>query len=109
MQHMNVFLEDLKSMQEIVDYRGSHPDLEIALNRFTQNGMEPIDSMKYLEGLSLHIIVHFQVPDETLSNRDDQLFFSRLKTYNKLGTTVLIVGNDGGHLSFHQSLWNYYK
>lgn len=99
----------LKSMQEIVDFRGAHPDLKIALNRFSQNGMEPIDSMKYLEGLSLHVIVHFQVPDETLSNRDDQLFFSRLKNYNKLGTTVLVLGNDGGHLSFHQSLWNYYK
>lgn len=99
----------LKSIREIVDYRGKTPDLAIALMRYTQNDMEPLDSMKYLEGLSLHFIVHFQTPDEVLSNRDDQLFYSRLKAYNSLGKTDLVLGYDGGHMGFHTSLWNFYR
>lgn len=99
----------LKSIREIVDFHGRNADLVIELARFKQNDMEPIDSLKYLDGLSLHVIVHFQVPDEILSNRDDELFFSRLKAYNKSGTTELVLGRDGGHLGFHQSLWNHYS
>jgi hypothetical protein len=99
----------LKSIEEIIDFRGLDPELEVFAHRYQANDMEPIEALKYLEGISLRIIVHFQVPDEILSNRDDQLFFDRLKTYNALGTTQLSIGDDGGHSLLHPSLWDFYK
>jgi len=98
----------LKSIREIIDFRGPVRELQTIAKRYQQNDMEPIDAIKYLKGLSLHIILHFQNRDEILSNRDDDLFFTRLKKYNENGTTELIVGSDGGHNSIHYSLWNYY-
>lgn len=98
----------LKSIQEIIDFRGSSPELEIFAKRYRDNQMEPIDALKYLQGLSLHVILHFQNPDEVLSNRDDHLFFNRLKMYNKNGITRLVVGSDHGHSVPHPSLWEFY-
>lgn len=98
----------LKSMQELIDFRGTSPDLIRVRERYCRNDMDPIDSMRYLEGLSLNIIVHFQVPDEALSNRDDLLYYNRLKHYNS-GKTELVRGNDGGHYSFHKTLWDFYR
>lgn len=98
----------LKSIEEIIAFRGSNHQFEVFAKRYQANDMEPINALKYLNGLSLHVILYFQNPDEALSNRDDNLYYSRLKTYNARGTTKLIVSNDGGHLAPHYALWNYY-
>lgn len=96
----------LKSLEEIIAYRGPLKELTLIAKRYKKNDMIPIESLKYLQGLSLNVIVHFQNPDEVLSNRDDQLFFDTLKHYNSLGTTRLITGHDHGHSLPHPSLWN---
>lgn len=98
----------LKSIAEIIDFRGLTKELEIVGERYRTNGMEPIDVLPQLANLSLHFIVHFQIPDEILSNRDDNLFIERLEQYNPKGTTSVIIGSDGGHVRPHHTLWNYY-
>lgn len=94
-----------KSVEELIDLRGSSIYLETLARRYRENGLRPIDSLKNLENLSLHITLYFEVPDEILSNRDDALFIERLKQYNAKGTTKVIVGTDGGHCSIHSSIW----
>lgn len=97
----------LKSVDEIIDTRGKAYDLEIFAQRYRQNNLRPIDSIEYLEGLRLNILLHFQVPDEILSNRDDSLFAKRLEQYNQ-GRTVVVIGREGGHNTWHASLWKAY-
>lgn len=99
----------LKSLAEIIAFRGKQNDLDIIGKRYHQNGMEPIDSISHLKNLSLHFIVHFQTPDEVLSNRDDMLFIERLKSINLHGKTEAIFGSDNGHMLPHASLWRYLK
>lgn len=99
----------LKSLQELIDLRGKSRDLLIMAARYQANDMEPIEALKYLQGLTLNVIIHFQNPDEVLYNRDDDLFFERFKAINPRGTTTLIIGNDGGHNAWHRSLWEYYN
>lgn len=99
----------LKSIREVNDYRGWDKDSETFAKRYRENDMEPIDSLKYLKGLSLHIILHFQKPDEVLSNRDDDLYYNKLKSVNSLGSTKLIVGRDHGHSLPHKTLWDFYR
>lgn len=99
----------LKSVEEILDFRGSSKELEAFAKQYKKNNLRPIDSLKYLENLSLNIIVHFQVPDEILSNRDDALYIERVKKYNAKGKTHVVIGHDGGHLAPHPTLWNFYK
>lgn len=99
----------LKSIQELIDMRGWDSDLDLVAKRYQSNDMEPIDAVKYLKGLDLHIIVHFQNPDEALFNRDDSLFFERLKEANAKGTTTMVIGSDGGHNAWHRSLWEFYN
>lgn len=95
----------LKSVREMADHLGPNRELEVFAKRYLENGMDPIDSMKHLQGLSLDIVLHFQKPDEVLSNRDDDLFYSRLKVANSAGRTRLITGSDYGHQLPHPSLW----
>ncbi len=94
----------LKSIKEIIDFRGSSKELAFIEKKYQANDMEPIEALKYLKGLSLDIVVYFQNPDEILSNRDDELFYDRLKKYNS-GTTELIIGRGGGHNTPHTLLW----
>lgn len=98
----------LKSIEELIAARGSSPEFEIIAQRYKKNQMRPLDSVKKLEGVSLHILLHFQQPDEILGNRDDQLFIERLKQANK-GITNVIIGHEGGHNVFHASLWKHYQ
>lgn len=98
----------LKSVEEIIDLRGSSPELEILAKNYRDNHLRPIDSLKALEGLTLDLILHFQERDEILFNRDDALYIERLKTANDTGTTTVVIGNDGGHLAPHFSLWECY-
>lgn len=97
----------LKSIAEIVAVRGPKSDLAIIGKRYKQNEMEPIEAIAHLKNLALNIVVHFQAPDEILSNRDDILFINRLRSVNKLGTTEAIIGNDNGHMVPHQTLWRF--
>ncbi|CAN5183303.1 hypothetical protein BH09DEP1_BH09DEP1_8000 [soil metagenome] len=99
----------LKSIEEVIALRGKDPEFEILGKRFAQNNMRPIDAVQKLQGLQLNIFLHFQTPDEILGNRDDKLFADRLSAANKGGKTHIVYGNDGGHNSYHASLWNAYK
>lgn len=94
----------LKSIREIAEFRPS-PDLEYLQKRYKANDMEPIDSLNNLKGLSLHVVLYFNDPDEILSNRDDLLFYERLKKANEKGTTLLIIGQGGGHNTPHPLIW----
>jgi hypothetical protein len=98
----------LKSVEEIIDLRGSTEELEILAKNYRNNGFRPIDSLKLLKGLSLDILLHFQENDEVIFNRDDQLYIERLEETQVRGNVTVIIGNDGGHMIPHQSLWNYY-
>ena len=95
----------LTSVREIIDFKGYNHELNVFSKRYQMNDMEPINAIKYLQGLSMNILVHFQKPDEILSNRDDSLFFNRLKEIN-LGKTELVIGYDGGHNTHHKTLWD---
>lgn len=97
----------LKSMDEIGDFRpGSQMD--VLSKRYRDNNMRPIDSIKLLKGLNLAILVHFQNPDEMISNKDDAEFIERLKNANA-GSTHSVIASEGGHNTYHRSLWNEYK
>ncbi len=97
----------LKSLDEILD-RGYFLEFKMVAERYTKNGMRPIDALSKLKGLNLNILLHFQNPDEVIGNRDDELFIERLKEVN-VGTTDVVIGNDGGHNVYHKTLWDYYK
>ena len=98
----------LKSVEEIIAFRGKDPMLEALKQNFDKYGTNPIDSLPKLAGLNLKLFVHFQNPDEIIFNRDDALFIERLRAAHT-GRTFAIIGNDGGHNSYHASLWNFYK
>lgn len=95
----------LKSIEEIVDFRGSSEEFDHLGKNYRENRLRPIDSLERLRGLSLKMILHFQKKDEVLSNRDDALFIERLKEIQP--EVVVIIGDDGGHNAYHRSLWNY--
>lgn len=97
----------LKSMEEIMAVRGKSPEFEIIAKRYVENNMRPIDAITNLN--SLHILLHFQKPDEVLSNRDDEIFIEKLKKANNKGITQIVIGSEGGHNTFHASLWKAYK
>ncbi len=99
----------LKSIEEIIDCRGSTEEFEILAKNYRDNHLRPIDSLKLLKGLSLDILLHFQEDDETLSNRDDHIYIERLKESLPEGKITVIVGNDGGHTAPHFSLWQAYS
>ncbi|HVW99816.1 MAG TPA: hypothetical protein VHA52_05215, partial [Candidatus Babeliaceae bacterium] len=99
----------LKSVEEVIEIRGSSPDLEMIAARHIANNMRPIDALFLLKGLRLNIILSFQVPDHTINNRDDTIFINRLRKVNKHGLNHIVIAHDGGHSSFHTTLWNYYK
>lgn len=97
----------LKSIRELNETRSRDVLLEQLGARYRQNGFEPIDSLKNWQGLSLRVLVYFEVPDEALSNRDDALFIERLKTYNA-GMVQALKGSNGGHATYHKELWKAY-
>lgn len=98
----------LKSIDELVDHYGQRYDLEIIGSRYKRNGMNPIQSIEKWKGLSLRVLLHYQVPDKVLSNRDDDLFLEKIRECNS-GTTEVLKGNDAGHSLPHPSLWTYYS
>jgi hypothetical protein len=99
----------LKSVEEIIEFRGSSNDFEKVAKNYRDNGLRPLDTLFYLEGLSLDIILHFQNPDDMIYNRDDELYIDRLTKANSLGKTSVVIADDGGHLAPHHSLWKHYS
>jgi len=98
----------LKSLREVLDFHQGVEGLPLVAARYAANHLEPIDNIEKLQGISLHFIVNFQVPDEILSNRDDALYLSRLKTLEpKCHITYVIEGE--GHGLPHPSLWHCYE
>lgn len=95
----------LKSATEILSIRPNDAFIQVHAKRYKKNNFEPIDRLNMLKGLSLSIILYFEKPDEILANRDDELYYQKLKEANSLGTTHLITGHDGGHNGFHKKLW----
>ncbi len=53
----------LKSVEEIMDFRGSSEEFEILANKYREHGFRPIDSLKMLKGLSLNILLYFDKVD----------------------------------------------
>lgn len=96
----------LKSIEEIIDFRGSTEEFEILAKNYQSNNLRPIDSLLLLKGLLLDIFLHFQENDEILSNRDDNLYIERLKATQP--NVTVIMENDGGHMATHSSLWQSY-
>jgi len=94
----------LKSVEEIIADRGSSHGIEVLKENYSKNKLRPIDSVTALKPLSLNIIIHFQVPDKTLTNRDDTLYLKRVQRANHKGKTTVILGNEGEHSLFLPSL-----
>jgi len=97
----------LKSVDECVATQGWAQGLILA-RQFSRNNMSPIEVLPQLAGLKLNILLHFQNPDEILSNRDDELYVERLTKANG-GKTTIEVSFDGGHNSYHAGLWDEYE
>lgn len=101
----------LKSCEEIIALRGSDPSLNKLLTvysqRYKDNDLVPIESIKQWKNLNLAILLYFEVPDEKLSNRDDTIFADLVRNHNN-GLTELIYGSDGGHCEMHTKLWDSY-
>lgn len=96
--------QKFSSHSEIIDFRGQSEELVVIGTHYKKNKMEPIEVLKHLKELSMNIVVHFQQPDEILSNRDDDLYIERLKKCNTGGKTTVIIGEKEGHSLPHASL-----
>lgn len=99
----------LKSVEEIMDFRGSSEEFEILAKKYRTHGFRPIDSLQMLKGLSLNILLYFDQKDEVLSNRDDLFYIQRLKDAQPSERLTVIIGDEGGHMAPHFSLWDAYS
>lgn len=98
----------LKSMEEIVAFRGALPLVVTLQKKYALNQLRPIDSLEALSPLKLNVLLYFEDPDAVLSNRDDMLYISRLRQANAKGFTEVVIGNSGGHAAYHARLWETY-
>ena len=98
----------LKSISELLTTRPQDTIFQVLAKRYKNNGFEPIDCLDKLKGLTLSFLIYFEKGDEILSNRDDKLFYQKLKAVNSSGKTQLLTGRDGGHNGFHRKLWAAY-
>lgn len=98
----------LKSIEEVMDFRGTSQDFKVLAEKYREHGFRPIDSLKMLDGLSLNILLYFDAQDEVLSNRDDLVFIQRLQDVQPSKQVTVIIANEGGHLAPHFSLWKAY-
>lgn len=98
----------LKSIDEIMAFRGHSPEFKLLSKRYRQNHFTPIEALAKWQGLNLNVLVYFQQSDEILSNRDDKRFIRRLYDFNSQGLNDVVIGDDGGHSDFHAALWRRY-
>lgn len=75
-------------------------------DQYIVNKMIPINNLALLDGIKLNILLQFQLTDEVVGNRDDILYIERLRHANK-GLTTVLLSNDGGHNTYHATLWKY--
>lgn len=99
----------LKSMEEIIDLRGSSKEFERLAKNYRENGFRPLDSLEKWKGLSIRVLLYFGANDEVLSNRDDQLYIEKIREANAGGKVTVVIGEDGGHSAVHHALWKAYK
>lgn len=99
----------LKSVEEIMDFRGSSEEFEVLAKKYREHGLRPIDSLKMLKGLALNVLLYFDKKDEVLSNRDDLLYIQGLKDSQPSERLTVIIGDEGGHMAPHCSLWEAYS
>lgn len=108
-QNGSVILDcPLKSIEEIIETRGTNEEFITLAQRYASNNMRPIDALDMLNGLSLNLLVYFEVPDDILGNKLDAHFIERLQTVNQ-GKTTITKGFHGGHNMFHKMLWDAYS
>ena len=98
----------LKSIEEIMDFRGKNVQFQAIALHYDHNKMRPLDMLSSLQGIAVTLFLHFQNPDEILSNRDDKLFIERLRRANR-GSTFVTSSNEGGHNKHHAALWKSFK
>ena len=99
----------LKSIEELMDYRGYSDAMNIMAHKYRENDLRPIDRLDGFAGLAMNVLLYFEQPDEILSNRDDQLYYERLRQYNQKGRTILVEGTSGGHSYTSNNLWQEYR
>ncbi|MCH9628176.1 MAG: hypothetical protein S4CHLAM2_18310 [Chlamydiales bacterium] len=87
----------LKSIEEIIEIREEKASIRTLSQQYVRNQLVPIDSLECLKSLQLTVLLHFQQPDATLTNRDDALYANRLTTSNSAGRTLYICGQEGAH------------
>ena len=69
---------------------------------YKADGMQPIDSVKKLAGLPLHIVYHGQTYDQVIGHdREDEYCALLAELFPQ---TVFIRGDDGGHNHTHETL-----
>ncbi len=98
----------LKSVQEIISFRGSDKNLKILESHYIKNNMEPLGTLRTMQKIDLTIFLNFEMPDTVLSNRDDQLFINEIMKINQ-GRTIISTSSDQGHIGYHSKLWENYK
>lgn len=98
----------LKSLKELLAFKGPIPALQMISLNYEKNNLDPIDSLSSLTDFPLNIILYFNNPDETIGNRDDELFIEKIKKANS-GNTITIIAGEGGHNTYHASLWSAVK
>jgi hypothetical protein len=96
----------LKSIPELIDFRGNSLELDALLKQYSENLLVPIDNLEHLKGLNLNVLVYFENPDEVLSNSDDKLFAQKLMQANPNGKNIIIESNSGGHMRYHKKLFD---
>ena len=100
----------LKSIDEIADeIQKNNAELEMMAKIYRENDLRPIDSIAKLEGSSLQVLLVLQDPDDTLSNRDDELYIARLEEANRLGKTVIVIGPEGLHAPALPTIVEFYQ
>lgn len=98
----------LKSVEEIIDFKGPSEELKILAKKYRDHAFRPIDSLKMLKGISLRVLLYFDKNDEVLSNRDDQLYIERFQESQSGQRITVLIGDEGGHVAPHYSLWEEY-
>ncbi|MFY7842801.1 MAG: hypothetical protein ACOVOR_02155 [Rhabdochlamydiaceae bacterium] len=97
----------LKSIEEIIEGRGSSPELKFVGDRYKKNKLVPIENVKGFKGLKLKVIVYLEENDPVVFNRDDDLLIERLRKFNS-GITFVVKGKGNKHADCHKDLWSFY-
>jgi hypothetical protein len=99
----------LRSVEELIAFRGASDDLVILAKKYRENNMVPIERLDGLQGLGLNILAYFKDQDEVLSGRDVSIYTERLKKFNGSGSTTVICAPSGNHHDISAPLWERYR